>query len=167
MLELVEFKRLVKLLEESQSGGFGGEISDMGAEDSAAISGDGKGGFLMATKGDNGVVLCGLSGCAEWQWKRGETAGQSDDGGLSGDNSDDAVIDGSEDCALMSEEEIGSMLEVLFGIGVRVQDGIIFDVCAGDDDGVIEVPEDEVMECSGGQEDSNGPEGVADIRGNW
>jgi hypothetical protein len=65
---------------------------------------------------------------------------------LSGDDSDDAVIDGSEDWALMSEKEIGGVFQVVFDFGLRVQDGIIFDVGTRDDDWVTEVLEDEVME---------------------
>ena len=64
-LEFVEFECVVELLDEALSDGFGGEVSDMWTENSAAISGDGEGGFLVAAEGDDGVVLCWCLGRVE------------------------------------------------------------------------------------------------------
>ncbi len=46
----------------------------------------------------------------------------------------------------MSEKEIGGIFQMVFDFGLRVQDGVIFDVGTRDDDWVTEVLEDEVME---------------------
>jgi hypothetical protein len=123
-LELVEFECVLQLLEEAKSSGFGGEITDVRSEDRAALSCDGEGSLLMSAEGDDGF------GGGEWQWQWGEATCESEHGCVSADHAYDTVINGSEDRAFVSEEEIGAVLELLNNIGVCEEYGVIFEVSA-------------------------------------
>lgn len=138
----------------------------MWTEDSAAISGDSEGCFLMATEGNDCVIRCVRLWGAEIQRKWGETASESDDGGSSGDDSDHAVINRPENGALVCEKKISIVKELLPDFRMSEDDGVSFDIGAGDDNRMVEVIEYEVMEGCGGKEDSDGPEGTVDIGGN-